>query len=109
MTSQLSSTVTRDCPVACLAPLLTQPTLDALASGLARDDDSPATVGQLIELFEQNHLTNIFNVGSGRAGEIRWALVTAELIDPNAMPRALRWMRKDTNGNGHHQVCSRHT
>lgn len=94
MTDQLSPAVTRDCLISCLAPWLTRPTLDALATGLVGRHDALATVGQVIELFEQNQLVNIFNVGPSRAGEIRSALVQAGLVDPNAVPLAARWLRK---------------
>jgi hypothetical protein len=91
-----------------LASWLTRPTLDALIAGLVGHDDSPVTVGQLIELFEQNQLVNIFNVGPSRAGEVRWALVRTGLIDPSAVPLAGRWLRSDADGNGHHHACPRH-
>ena len=78
MTDQLTCTITRDCQIACLASLLTRPTFDALMAGMVSQDDSPATVGQLVELYQYDKLTDIFNIGSSRSGEIRWALVQAD-------------------------------
>lgn len=103
MTAEPPYTVTRDCPVACLAPLLTRPTFDALAAGVVGHNDAPATVGQVIELYEQNLLRDVRNIGPSRAGEIRRALVQAGLIEPNTAPLAMRWVRNGTESDGHHQ------
>ena len=70
--------ITRDCAIECLAALLSVPTLGALASGIG---EAPATVGQVIELYEQRRLMNIHNISSGRAGEIKRCLMTIGLIE----------------------------
>ena len=70
--------ITRSCPVACLAPLLSRVTFCALAEGM---QGSPATVGQVVELYEQRRLIEIENISTGRCGEIRRSLVKAGLIE----------------------------
>lgn len=72
-------TVTRDCPVACLASYLLQLTYEALICGLA---DS-ATVGDIAEMCEQRRLMEIYGIGPSRAGEVRRCLVEAGLVDPS--------------------------
>jgi len=57
--------ITRTCPIECLAPLLSRKTFSALAAGM---QCSPATVGQVIELYEQGQLQDIENISTGRAG-----------------------------------------
>jgi hypothetical protein len=104
MTDQLTCTITRDCQIACLASLLTRPTFDALMAGMVSQDDSPATVGQLVELYQYDKLTDIFNIGSSRSGEIRWALVQAGLIEPTRVPLVRQWIRND----GHDLACPGH-
>lgn len=98
MTVQLTHTITCGCPIACLAPLLTRPTLDALVAGIVGEPNSPATVGQLIELYQYDKLTDIFNIGSARAGEIRWALVKAGLIESDSGSR-IAPKRHDEHGH----------
>lgn len=93
--------VTRDCPIACLAPLLTQLTFDALACGLA---DS-ATVGDLAWLCAHRRLMELYGIGPSRAGEIRECLVGAGLVD---LDTQLMWRdpQRQRAANGHHVSCS---
>lgn len=42
--------ITKNCPIACLAPLLSSRAFTALADGLK---NAHATVGQVMELYEQ--------------------------------------------------------
>ena len=105
MTDQPWYAITRNCAIACLAPLLTRPTLDALVAGFAGHNDSPATVGQLIGLYELHGLTGIFNIGTGRAGEIRWALVKAGLIDPGSVPLVRQRTQAGQASGGHSRSC----
>jgi hypothetical protein len=97
--------VGKGCSVTCLSSLLTRPTLDALISGVVGQDGSPATVGQLVELYHYDKLTDIFSIGSSRAGEIRGALVQAGLIEPDQMPLVRRWIRSQELNDGHDQAC----
>ena len=69
--------ITRACPIECLAPLLSRPTFRALVQGVP---DSPATVGQVIDLYEQHRLMAIMSINTGRYGEIRRSLIEAKLI-----------------------------
>jgi len=98
--------VTRACPIQCLAPFLSHLTYTALLYGLP---GSPATVAQVIELYEHGQLVDIHNIGSGRAGEIRRSLIEAQLIDPNSkpIPRYSRQQEAPAS-NGHHAICSHH-
>lgn len=94
--------VTRDCPIACLASLLSRTTLDALIVGIV---GSPATIGQLIELCECSRLTDIFNIGPSRAGEIRWALVQAKLMNPERRPLIQLQRPARHSEHGHDKSC----
>jgi len=98
--------VTRDCPIQCLAPLLSRLTYNALVDGVS---GSPATVAQVIELYERGRLVDIDNISSGRAGEIRHVLIEAQLIDPSSkpIPRYAR-QQEASASNGHHVACSHH-
>jgi hypothetical protein len=69
--------IRRDCPIECLAPLLPRQTMAALTAGMG----SPATVGQVVELYEQRKLMEIYGISTGRLGEIRRSLVKAGLIE----------------------------
>ena len=75
--------ITQDCPIECLAPLLSRQTLATLVNGI---DGSPATVGQLIELYDQRRLMEIHGISTGRLGEIRRSLVEAKLIEADGRP-----------------------
>jgi hypothetical protein len=78
-------------------------TFAALVEGLVGMKSEPggATVGDVIELYEQGRLTEIYNISSGRAGEIRSCLVRAGLIDPESRPEGER----DVVQRGHHVGC----
>ena len=99
MTDQRDNAITRDCPIACLASLLTRSTLEALIAGI---EGEPATVRQVIELYEQHRLRDIYGISSGRTGEIRWALVHAGLLEPNSAPLASQAIR-DGVRKAHHR------
>lgn len=94
--------VTRDCPIQCLAPLLSRMTLAALVVGLPAP---PATVGQLIEMYEQGRLTDVYNISSGRVGEIRSCLIQAKLVDPDSRHGSKRDGATGATVNGHHVSC----
>ena len=81
--------VTPDCSIECLAPALSRSTLGALLLGI---DGSPVTVGHVIELYKQGRLQDIYNISSGRAGEIKRCLVAAGLIELGDDPLS-RWPR----------------
>jgi hypothetical protein len=96
--------IKRSCPIECLEPLLNRLTFAALAEEL-KHSPGTATVGAVIELYEQNRLTDIYNISTGRAGEIRSSLIRVGLIDP-----ASRIGCKHVNGrgevrHGHHVTC----
>lgn len=71
--------ITLDCPLACLAPLLSPSASAALAAGLR---GPRATVGQVIDMSRQGRLKDIRNIGTGRTGQIRWRLTQTGLIQP---------------------------
>jgi hypothetical protein len=102
MNRQLVSTIRRSCPVECLAPLLSQPTFDALREGL---DGSLGTVDQVIKLCEQRRLMELYNIGPSRAGEIRECLIEAKLIEPIQEPLIRHAWDESVQANGHHQSC----
>jgi hypothetical protein len=95
--------ITRTCPIECLAPLLSRTTFAALADGL---DGCPATVGQVIELYRQRRLMDIYNISSGRTGEIRHSLIQGGLIEPSSKPATkLDFAREVMTSTGHHASC----
>jgi hypothetical protein len=71
--------ITRACPLACLASVLSRVTYEALVAGI---EASPATVGDVAELCEQGKLTDLPGIASGRLGEISRCLVALELVEP---------------------------
>jgi len=91
--------INRDCPIECLAALLSRQTLAALANGI---DGSPATVGQVIELYDQHRLMEIHGISTGRLGEIKRSLIEAKLIESSGQP--------DINSvaHGHRATCPGH-
>jgi len=97
--------ITRSCPIECMAPLLNRFTFAALAAGMS---GSPATVRQAIERYEQGTLTNIYNISSGRVGEIRSSLIEAKLIDPDSKYGSKRASERDTVPYGHHVTCTKY-
>jgi hypothetical protein len=83
-----------------LAPLLDRITFAALAAGMP---DSSATVGQVIERYEYGTLTDIYNISSGRAGEIRTSLIEAKLVDPDSKYGSKRGGERQAMPHGHHE------
>jgi hypothetical protein len=90
-----------------LAPLLSRPTFAALAEEL-KSVPNGARVGAVIELYEQNRLTDIYNISGGRAGEIRNTLIRAGLIDPASRPGSRHVTEDSRVSNGHHVTCPDH-
>lgn len=75
----LVSAITLDCPLPCLASLLSRMSYEALVNGI---DAAPATVGDVVELYEQDRLDELPGIGTGRRGEIHRCLVAMELVKP---------------------------
>jgi len=98
-------TISRDCPIQCLAPLLSRQTLAALVNG---NDGSLAAVGQVVELYEQHKLMKIENISTGRMGEIRGCLVEAGLIEPDGRPMFRRRRTRDTSVRCGREGCRGH-
>jgi hypothetical protein len=91
------------CPIECLAPFVEGLSFAALAGGMS---GQKATVGQVIELYEQGCLTDIRNVGPARVGEIRQGLIAARLVDPSSKHGGKRPQPPDvTARTGHHESC----
>jgi hypothetical protein len=65
--------ISHDSPISCLLPMLSGPTFGALVCALGLS----ATVGDLAELSARGRLTKLYDIGYGRAGEIRRALEEA--------------------------------
>jgi hypothetical protein len=97
--------IRRYCPIECLAPLLSRQTMAALTAGMG----SPATVGQVVELYEQRRLMEIYGISTGRLGEIKRSLVKAGLIEPGGRPVFRRRRPRDRSvGCGHCEGCPHH-
>jgi len=95
--------VMRTCPIQCLAPFLSRPTYSALEAGIPNES---ATVGQVVELYEQGRLVDIYNISGGRMGEIRRCLIRAKVIDLSSQPIVNRSHAKEAStNNGHHASC----
>lgn len=102
MNDQLPYTITPDCPIACLAPLLTPRTLDALMAG---SEGLAATVGQIVEVYEKDKLQKVHGIGSSRFGEICWALAQTGLVEQTWVSYMKRRVR---DGEwGHDEGCGK--
>jgi hypothetical protein len=78
------------CPVDCLAAVLSTVTFHTLARAERAPFDSPATVGQVLELLRAGRLGLAFGLGPRRLGEIQAGLVLAGLVLDATPPRAGR-------------------
>ena len=95
-----------DCPIECLAPILTRQTLTALVNGI---DGSLATVGRVIELYAQHRLMEISGISTGRYGEIKRGLIEAKLIEASSQTGINRRCIRDTPvPYRHHPTCPGH-
>ncbi|MGH3398092.1 MAG: hypothetical protein ACRDPO_25740, partial [Streptosporangiaceae bacterium] len=65
------------CSVRCLEAELSRGTYHALVIGIPR---TSATVGDVLGLYRQGRLGDIYNISTGRIGEIRRALTRAGLL-----------------------------
>jgi hypothetical protein len=72
-----SHVLTGACPVDCLRAVLCTATFHALARAERAPFDSPATVGQVVDLWRAGRLGLIGGLGRRRLGEIETALVVA--------------------------------
>lgn len=102
MTDLTMDGITKDCPIECLASMLSTATYAALTAGL----EDPATVGQVVDLYEQGKLVKIHNIRWGRIGEIRRCLAAAGVIKASieqvSRPRETRRILAQ---DGHHTSC----
>jgi hypothetical protein len=72
-------TITHGCRIDCLRAVLSRQAFNPLARALDASYDPPATVGDVVELFSQGQLGQIFGLGRRRIGEIEAGLVLAGL------------------------------
>ena len=70
---------TADCPIDCLAAVLSTATFHALARAESAPFDPPTTVGQVLDLLRAGHLGQASGLGPRRLGEIQAGLVLAGL------------------------------
>ena len=73
-------TITRECPIGCLETVLSRMALNPLAQAGGARFDPPQTVGQVVHLYEERKLNQIWGLGPRRIGEIEVALVFAGLL-----------------------------
>lgn len=98
--------ISKDCPIACLAAVLSRTTLDTLVAVIVGHDSSPATVGQVVELYEQDRLMKLYNISSGRLGEIRRGLVAVGLVEVGIEPLVGRGQTQNGSVVEHAGACS---
>lgn len=82
-------TITRACPVGCLAAILSARAFNPLARACDRPSGPGATVGHVVDLHLQRRLCDIDGLGPHLTGEIEVSLVYAGLIgQDNRVPAA---------------------
>jgi hypothetical protein len=69
--------VTEVCPVACLLTVMSRKTWLPLSRGWSWLSGPPETVGDVLDLYRNDLLGGIWNLGRRRVGEIEAALVLA--------------------------------
>ena len=95
--------ITADCPVDCLAPLLSSRVFGRLARAQGRHGEPvascgvPATVGDVVRLYRQGRLGEIAGLGARSITEIEAGLVLAGLLlDASPAPRRQPHARQTT-------------
>jgi hypothetical protein len=71
--------VTRDCPVECLLTVLSLHSFNPLTRAYDAPFDGPRTVGDVVDLFTGDQLSEIWGVGPHRVSEIEAALDRLDL------------------------------
>jgi len=69
--------ITPECPVDCLLPLLSRITFNTLARAYDAPFDPPSTVADVVGLYQQGQLSQIWGLGPRRIGEIEVSLIFA--------------------------------
>ena len=75
--------ITLECPIDCLKAVLSARAFNPLARAYHAPFDPPRTVGDVVRLYEQRRLGEVWNLGPRRIGEIEVALVFAGLVGPH--------------------------
>jgi len=76
---------TRDCPLACLQPLLSAAAWNLLrAECLLISHGTEPTAGHAVDLYTRRQLPTIHGIGPARLAEIQTALTSAGLTAPAA-------------------------
>jgi len=76
-------TITRACPLGCLAAILSAAAFNPLARACDTRHGPAATAGHAAGLYLQNQLAGIHGIGPRRTGEIAVSLIYAGLIRPD--------------------------
>jgi excisionase family DNA binding protein len=76
-------TITRACPVSCLAAVLSAAAFNLLARACDTRHGPAATTGHAADLYLTNQLAGIDGIGPRRAGEIAVSLIYTGLIRPD--------------------------
>jgi hypothetical protein len=69
--------ITKDCPVTCLLTVMSRAAWIPLSRGRSCLSEPPQTVGDVLGLYRDDRLGDIWNLGPRRVGEIEAALVLA--------------------------------
>jgi hypothetical protein len=69
--------ITEDCPAACLLTVMSRKTWIPLSHGRSCLSEPPRMVGDVLDLYRDDLLGDIWNLGRRRVGEIEAALVLA--------------------------------
>ncbi len=73
-------TISLDCPVDCLKTVLSSMAFNPLARAYDAPFDAPHTVGEVVELYRQGRLREIWGLGPRRIGEIEVCLMVTGLL-----------------------------
>ena len=77
-------TITPDCPIDCLKAVLSGMAFNPLARAYEASFDPPSTVGDVLKLYREHRLGEIWGLGRRRIGEIEVGLVFAGLANEHS-------------------------
>ncbi len=82
--------ITSECPVDCLQEVLSCIALNTLARAYGAPFDPPETVADVVDLYQQDQLGEIWGLGPRRIGEIETSLIFAGVTSARPVPAATK-------------------